>query len=322
MDIRSRKRGWREERYHDDFYHPAMMLDMASEILRTLAIHVDIPIEVSQGERESLVIEAKAFSIPEIDPNAIPCMNGRYREFIFNYAHKETSGLAGTFRFLIPQDAQGRLCLVSPVESLFKMFIDPDGDLCLTAPDYEDKDKSVDLKVELSDDWNYDELRGAYRHKFGQKPRERTYSGNEVLEIIKSDFRWSQNGLLVGKLEFHGKGRHLMRPQRDDGDEKGDKPADLFKHIPVPGLNAADIDLRGLWQVPLNVQRSDFQHGPLFRAFIERYYSLAAEMWKNIFKQAGMLDDLSAHKEFVDALLKRAYWQLETQLKKAISYKA
>ena len=74
--------------------------------------------------------------------------------------------------------------------------------------------------------------------------------------------------------------------------------------------------------MPLNVQRTDFQRGPLFQAFVERFYSLAAEMWKEIFKQAGMLDDLSAHKEFIDALLKRANWQLKTQLKKAINYES
>ena len=210
--------------------------------------------------------------------------------------------------------------MVSSVESLFKIFIDPDGDLCLAAPDY--KDERANLEVNLPDEWDDDELQGVYRHKFDQKPRAKeSYSGSEAFEIIKSHFRWSQNGLLVGKLEFDGKGRHRMHPQKDDDDEKGNEVADLFKHIPIPGLNAADIDLRGLWQVPLNVQRNDFQRGPLFRIFVERYYFLAAEMWKEILKQAGILDDLKAHKDFVDALLKRADWQMETQLKKAIQNK-
>jgi hypothetical protein len=113
-----------------------------------------------------------------------------------------------------------------------------------------------------------------------------------------------------------------MRRQKNDNQEKekDDEVANLFKHIPVPGLNAADIDLRGIWQVPLNVQRTDFQRGPLFRAFVELYYSLAAEMWKEILKQAGILDNVRAHIGFVDALVKMANWQLETQLKKAINY--
>jgi len=110
-----------------------------------------------------------------------------------------------------------------------------------------------------------------------------------------------------------------MRHQEGDGEEK-DEVANLFEHISVPGLNAADIDLRGVWQVPLNVQRTDFQRGPLFRAFVERYYSLAAEMWKEILKQAGILDDLGSHREFVDSVVERANWQFETQLKKAINY--
>lgn len=319
MDLHAKRHAWHEEKRHD-FDHPMMMLDMASEILRTLAVHVDVPIEVSRGERGITVIEPKPFSISEIDQNTIPCMRGRYREFIFNYDYKETNGLAGIFRFLIPLDAQGKLCLVSSVESLFKIFIDPDGDLCLAAPDY--KDERANLEVNLPDEWDDDELQGVYRHKFDQKPRAKeSYSGSEAFEIIKSHFRWSQNGLLVGKLEFDGKGRHRMHPQKDDDDEKGNEVADLFKHIPIPGLNAADIDLRGLWQVPLNVQRNDFQRGPLFRIFVERYYFLAAEMWKEILKQAGILDDLKAHKDFVDALLKRADWQMETQLKKAIQNK-
>jgi hypothetical protein len=320
LDIRSRKREWREYKYRDEYDHPMMVLDMALEILRTLAVHVDIPIEVSRGEREILIIEPQPFSIPEIDPNTIPCMREeRFREFIFTYDYRQTNGLAGTFRFLIPQDSEGRLCLLSPVDSLFKMFIDQEGDLCLTAPSY--KDDKVKTELEFSEQWGTDELRGVYRHKYGQKALGDSYSSGPF-EVIKSHFRWSQNGLLVGKLEFEGKMRHRMRRHKDDDDEKGDAVADLFKHIPVPGLNAADIDLRGLWQVPLNVQRTDFQRGPLFQAFVERYYSLSVDMWKEILKQAGMLDDLKAHKQFIDALLKRANWQLETQLKRAINYES
>jgi hypothetical protein len=228
--------------------------------------------------------------------------------------------LAGVFRFLIPQNPDGKLCWVCWVESLFKTFIDPDGDLCLTPPDYEDK--RIDLKVNITGErWGEDELRGVYRHKYEHNPlAKENYTGSDALERIKPHFRWSQNGLLVGKLEFEGKGRHRMRQKKSDDEENGQDLADLFKHIPIPGLNAADIDLRGIWQVPLNVQRTDFQRGPLFQAFVERYYSLATDMWKDILKQAGMIDDLSAHKEFVDGLLERANWQLETQLKKAINY--
>lgn len=324
LDMRSRKHGWREDKYRDDFDHPLMVLDFAPDILRTLAVHVDIPIEVSRGDRETIIIEPQSFLIPEIDQNTIPCMQeDRFREFVFTYDYKQTRGLAGTFRFLIPKGADGKLCWYCWVESRFKMFIDPDGDLCLTAPNYEDK--RVDLKVNIPEEsaWGNDELRGVYRHKYDRKPPGSSYS-DDPFEAVKSHFRWSQNGLFVGKLEFEGKGRHRMRWQREDDDEKekGDEVADLFKHVPIPGLNAADIDLRGVWQVPLNVQRNDFQRGPLFHAFVERYYSLAAEMWKEILTQAGMLDDLNAHKEFVDALLERANWQLKTQLKKAINYES
>lgn len=318
LDIRSRNHRWREDRYHDDFDHPMMMLEMTWEILRTLAVHVDIPIEVSQGERDIATIEPQPFSIPGIDLDAIPCMReNRFREFIFTHDNKQTNGLAGTFRFLIPKDSEGRLCLLSPVDSLFKMFIDQEGDLCLTAPSY--RDDTVDTQLEFPEKWDSDELRGAYRHKYGRKALGDSYSAGPF-EVIKSYFRWSQNGLLVGKLEFEGRMWHRMQKHKDDDDKKGDAIADLFKHIPVPGLNAADIDLRGLWQVPLNVQRTDFQRGPLFRAFVERYYALATDMWKEILKQAGILNNMTAHKEFIDALLKRANWQLATQLKKAINY--
>src|ERR1039458_3542854 len=170
LDIRSRKHRWREDKYHDDFDHPLMVLDFASEILRTLAVHVDIPIEISHGDQEITVIEPQPFSIPEIDPNTIPCMQeDRFQEFVFTYDYKQTNGLAGTFRFLIPKNAEGKLCLLCWVESLFKMFIDPDGDLCLASPRY--KDDRVDLDVNVSEDWGWstDELRGVYRHKFDRK---------------------------------------------------------------------------------------------------------------------------------------------------------
>lgn len=322
LDMRSRKHPWREDRYHDDFDHPFMLIDSAPEILRTLAVHVDVPITVSRGELEITVIEPQPFSIPEIDPNTIPCMKeDRFREFVFVYDYKETNGLAGTFRFLIPQDSEARLCMLAPVDSLFKIFIDQEGDLCLTAPSY--KDDKVTTELEFAEQWDTDELRGAYRHKYGKRALGNSYESGPF-EVVRSHFRWSQNGLFVGKLEFKRKGRQHMRQYRndDDEDEKGDEAADLFRHVPVPGLNAADIDLRGLWQVPLNVQRNDFQQGSLFQAFVDRYYSLAAEMWKEILTQSGTFDDLSTHKRFVEELLQRANWQMRTQLKKAINYES
>ena len=245
-------------------------------------------------------------------------MKNQYREFTFKYTYEDTGGLAGKFRFLIPQDSEGRLCLLAPVDSLFKMFIDQEGHLCLTAPTYKDDKVSTELK--FPEQWTEYELRGVYRYEYGQPSLGGAYD-NGPFEFIKSHFRWSQNGLLVGKLKFEGEMRHRMRQHKADDDKKGDEIADLFKHVPVPGLNAADVDLRGLWQVSLNVQRTDFQRGPLLRAFVERYYSLVAEMWKEILDQAGMLDDLTAYKEFVDALLERADWQLKTQLTKALKYK-
>ena len=53
---------------------------------------------------------------------------------------------------------------------------------------------------------------------------------------------------------------------------------------------------------------------------MEQYYALAADMWKEILTHNGILDDLSGHKEFVDAILTRANWQFETQLKKVLGY--
>jgi hypothetical protein len=318
LDMHSRMSEWKEMRHHDDFDHPGMVLDVAEEILRTLAIHVDIPIEIVEYERKTVVIEPQPFFIPEVDPASIPCMRGRYREFVFHYDYKQTNGLAGTFRFLIPQDMEGRLSFVCLADSLFKMLIDSDGDLCLTAPGY--KDEEHDLEVQPPEEWDDDELRGVYRHKFGQKPlNKKSYGNFEPYERVPSSFRWSQNGLLVGKLEFEGKGPHRHFHQREDEGERRPAVADLFSNIPVPGLNAADIDLRGVWQLPLNVQRTDFQRGPLFRAFVERYYSLVTEMWTEILDQAGTLCDASAHKDFIASLLKRARWQLEAQLKKVIS---
>lgn len=317
MDMRSRRHRWRDEKY-GDFHHPMMMFDMASEVLRTLAVHVDVPIEVNRGERGIRIIESIPFSVPEIDANTIPCMQeDRFQEFVFVYDYKQTNGLAGIFRFLIPKTSGGRLCLLSSVDSLFKLFIDQEGDLCLTARSY--KDDKVKTDMEFLDEWDTNELRGAYRHKYGQKALGNSYDSGPF-EVVKSYFRWSQNGLRIGELEFDGPMmNHKRRKGNDDVEDKeGDGFADLFKHIPVPGLNAADIDLRGLWQVPLNVQRTDFQRGPQFRAFVDRYYALAAEMWRDILKQSGILDDPGPHKEFVDAILARAHWQLETKLKKVV----
>jgi hypothetical protein len=194
------------------------------------------------------------------------------------------------------------------------MFIDADGDLCLTSPSH--KSDRLKLDVSLPEEWDSTELRGVYRHKFGRKPPGSSYE-DKAFETVKAHWRWSQNGLLVGPIEPAWEARH-RRPRREDDEEedkKTGKPADLFNHVPVPGLNAADIDLRGLWQVPLNVQRSEFLRGPLFAAFCERYMSLAAEMWEELLKLAGMRDDLPRHRAFVEGLLERSDWQLRTLLK-------
>src|SRR5271157_2521187 len=57
LDMHSRMSEWKEHRHHYDFDHPGMVLDVAEEILRTLAIHVDIPIEIVEDERKTVVIE-------------------------------------------------------------------------------------------------------------------------------------------------------------------------------------------------------------------------------------------------------------------------
>lgn len=299
------------------FDHPMMFFDMPGRVLSSLARHVDIPIEISYDERHTHTIEPGAYTIPEIDWDERPSMSQRCHEVVFNYKHEETDGLAGIFRFLLPRSPDGKISLSLAVESRFKMFIDPDGDLCLTTPTYKDDRFKLDLGI--SDDWDTDEVRGIYRDRYGRKPpaSEERYGDTDsrVLEIVESSFRWSQDGLVVGPLETHWKGH----PRKRDSDDEP-IPANLFQHVPVPGLNAADIDLRGLWRVSLNVQRTDFAKRESLETFIDRYYSLAARMWKEILAKANVLSDLSANRAILDQLFERSNWQFKAYLSRTLEY--
>jgi len=310
---------FRRHRHRDfPFDHPMMFFEMPEHVLSSLARHLDIPIEISYDEHHTHTIEPGAFTIPDIEWAKMPCMRERYHEFIFKFVHNETEGLAGVFRFLFPKSPDGKISFGLPVESRFKMFVDPDGDLCLTTPDY--KDKRLELDYGLPDDWQTDEVRGIYRDRFGRKPpaSEERYgdADSDVLEIVKSSFRWSQDGLLVGLLDTPWKGQ-----ERKSDSKNQQVVANLFEHVPVPGLNAADLDIRGLWRVSLNVQRSDFVKRESLDSFVDRYYSLAARMWKEILSKLGILSDLQNNRELLNQLLERSDWRLRAHLTKSLGYR-
>lgn len=303
------------------FHHPMMFFEMPHYILTSLAMHLDIPIEISCNEHDHHTIEPGAYTIPEIEWDNLPCMKEHCHEFTFKYNYDETDGLAGTFRFLLPRTPDGKLSLGLPIESRFKMFIDPDGDLCLTTPNYKDDDLRVDFVIPDCDDWDTDEIRGIYRDRYGRKPpasEERFGSANSrVLEIVKSAFRWSQDGLLVGRMNTPWEARSRKRDSESE-DEHGS--ANLLEHVPIPGLNAADIDIRGLWRLSLNVQRSDFIKGESLQSFIDRYYSLAAKMWREILTKVGVMSDLQGNRELLDNLFERSDWKLRSHLSKTLGY--
>jgi hypothetical protein len=300
-------------RMHGDFPEPRFFGDQAHSVLQRLAVHLDIPVEF-EGPHGKTMIPVRGFELPVIDWSKLLCMNARHREFPFNFTYEETGGLAGSFRFLLPLTDGGDLCLGCAVESLFKMVIDIDGDLCLTTPGY--KDQRLDLDFGIKEEWGHSESRGVYRHKFNQKPphgKEHEYdSDSDLLEVVKASFQWSQDGLYVGPLTFK---RPDIEEKRERSDEKKPDEPNVFTHVPVPGLNAAEIDIRGPWRVSLNVQRSDFQGGAALENFRQRYYALAAEMWKRILTTPGLFSTVAVRESFVKALLQRASWPLESYLR-------
>ena len=143
----------------------------------------------------------------------------------------------------------GDVCLGCVVDALFKMFIDADGDLCLTAPGYKDDRLNLALSG-MSEDWRHSEIRAVYRHKFNHKPPSGSDSEYDedaaMLAVVKASFRWSQDGLFVGPIK-------LQRPHERADEDKQQKQECLTSwQVPIPGLNAADVDLRGPWRVNLN----------------------------------------------------------------------
>lgn len=290
--------------------------------LRELAVHLDIPIEIVYDGWHKEIIEPRPFSVPEIDTPSLMAMRNRFREFVFNYTHEQGRGIAGEFRFLLPTTEDGMVCFGCTVDSTFKLFIDDDGDLCLATPSY--KTENLHTHFDLPEDWDTDEVRGVYRYKYGQKPPASTdrYDSkvpSSILEIVRGSYRWSQDGLLVGWPFGHPVGFDEQDDQREkkDPDERNDDHRGrekLFKLVPVPGLNAADIDIRDHARVSLNVQRSDFQRDASFDSFRQKYYTLAAEMWQRILVEADALPPAGENMHLLAVLLPRSAEPLRTQL--------
>jgi hypothetical protein len=66
--------------------------------------------------------------------------------------------------------------------------------------------------------------------------------------------RWSQDGLLVGFWRDESVDRQTAEAESDNKIRRNR----LFDLVPIPGLNAADLDLRDQARIALNVQRDDF----------------------------------------------------------------
>lgn len=268
--------------------------------------HVDIPIKIVHPHRQhdslSSTIEKRAFFIPEIEWEEYPALEQYHREFIFEYDYENTNGLSGLFRFLFPIDSHGNLTFTAIVDSKFKACIDKDGDLNFTTANYDDKSFWADIKLE-NFDWDDDELRGVYRERYDRKPSS-GYGG--LLEAIKSNYLWSQDGLRIDLLDSHG---------QDDSDT--DNKTNIFRFIPIPALNAAEFDLRGEWRTSLNVQRTDFVRNETFENFIDRYYNLAAEMLMYIVSSKDSFKDIEQKSKFIDTLVELADLKLQKHLKKA-----
>ena len=292
------------------------------DVLQELAVHLDVPVEVVYNGHDKRLIEPAPFEVPPIEENALPCIGGRFRKCVFRYSHESGRGIAGTFRFLLPIAEDGTICLGCSVESTFKLFIDGDGDLCLTTPAY--KDEKLYIHFDLEDpNWGTDEVRGVYRYKYGRKPTSEKYGGNnlaaEILEIIRGSFRWSQDGLLVGWPSGHGDGRaDSDRSAEDQEQERERERKRLFKLVPLPGLNAADLDLRDHARLTLKVQRTDFQRDATFDAFEQKFYGLAAEMWHQILVETDALPPTGTNSALLESLLRHATQPFRMQLESLI----
>lgn len=314
-----------DEMFFEDHFrshHAFMMIEGLHHAIESLAIHLDIPIEISHGEAHETKVEPGRFSVPDIDRSQLPCMKDRFEEFNFEYTHADTGGLAGKFRFLLPLDQKGNPCLACKVDPVFKMFVDRD--LLLTTIDYKrgpsfktpgKDDKNEERKKD--EEWYADEVRGVYRATYGTRPpasKERYGDGidSEVFEAVRSQLRWSQDGLLVGELDESQKERKEGKEQpQEQGVSK-----DLFRLFSVPNLNAADIDIRGPWRVSLNVQRTRFLVGQeSVGEFEHRMYALAAEMWARITAQ---LLAKPCSRSAVERLLRELYEKSDGQMEAAL----
>jgi hypothetical protein len=314
IDYHKRRRMHKEkfDHFEKDFYH----FGEWDYILHHYAVHIDIPIKViydygNTKERRSKIIENRPFYIPEINWNNYPGMEETHKEFVFKYDYLETDGLAGIFRFLIPVDSSGNLSFVTLIDNKFKVSINDHGDLCFTTPKFENKKLRFDIKVDEKYDWGTEEIRGVYRNKYDLKPQGSSYEG--LLEKISSNFIWSQDGLRIDLLDSH-----YQRKRNGSNDE--DK-TNIFKFIPVPGLNATEFDLRGEWRTSLNVQRTDFVRNESFDSFINRYYLLAADMWLKIVSDNKSFTDTEVKKQFINTLVELADWKLKTHLKNVLKIK-
>lgn len=295
------------------------------QIIQHYALHINIPIMFQfNDDREDKIIDGKPFSVPEINWANIPCLAKYHKEFLFSFDNDETNGLAGIFRFLIPFDENGNLSFLTLIDSKFKLFVDSDGDLGATTPFY--KDNSLKLKLDIEkereklevqkkeeqlekeedDDWDTAEIRGVYRDRFKQKPP--IGSGYEdILEKIEHNFSWTQDGLKIDLLDTHYKEK-----------EEAQKRTNIFGFVPVPGLNAAEIDIRRDWRTHLTVQRTDFVRDKSFDSFTDRYYDLAAKMWKQILDNEENFSDKDKKNKFIDTLLQISDWKLENHLRRIL----
>lgn len=279
------------------------------------AVHVGIPIKITSRwgndkDEQSRTITNREYYIPPIDWSKYPAIKQYHEEFIIKFEHEETNGLAGIFRFLIPVDENGNLVFTTIVDSNFKLCIDRDGDICFTTANEKDDAFWHDLQPPENFDWDTGEVRGVYRMKYGRKPSGERYSDEGMLEKISSSFIWSQDGLRVDLLESHFK-------VKEDKEDKQDK-TNIFSFIPVPGLNAAEFDLREDFRTSLNVQRTDFIKDESFERFIDLYYDLMARTWLRILSRKDSFNNDKAKSSFIEALLKLSNWSLENKLKRII----
>jgi len=317
-------RNWKDEMFFEDkmFFHEKHfrkgkrpihhhLFYSWEQILHHYAIHVDIPIKIEYNdEREEKSVISKEFDVPYIQWLENPCLEANHKEFTFKYGYDETNGLAGAFRFLIPFDESGNLSFVALIDSKFKIFIDSDGDLGAASPHYKEETLKTNIEIKEGEDWDIAELRGVYRDKFKQKPPEGS-SYEDILELVKHSFTWTQDGLKIDLLDSHNN-------NNKDEEKESEERTNIFKFVPVPGLNAAEIDIRRDWRTHLNVQRTDFVRDQSFEAFKERYYGLVSKMWKQILDDKENFSDNEKKEKFIQILLQISNWNLENHLRRIL----